>query len=272
MPDVLRRVLEDHRDRIIADYVALMQSSSEHYAATPAADIERNVVRSLELVVTLYRSPDDVEARRYIRSLCEQRVPRGFDLAEVMNAIFLLGDVLVPLIREDLEDITEARAGEDQLRVALNRIALLWADGYFELQEELLARKERAVRQLSAPVISIWKGILTLPLIGDVDDQRSRQITEDLLNRIIETQSSVVLLDITGIGSINTNVIAQLLKTVRAAELLGAQCWIVGVSPEVANSIVTLGIDLSHIVTHATLQQGLDHAFRELGLHVTDHV
>lgn len=270
MPDRLRDLIEAERETLIARYVALMQGSSEHYATLPAEMIRPNVERSLSLLVTLHREPEDEEARAYIRSLCEQRLPRGFRLTEVLNAIFLLNGVMVPLLREHLGTGPDTDEAEDQLCAALQRLALLWADGYVELQEEILLRREKAVRALSTPVIQVWHGILTLPLIGDVDDMRSRQITEDLLYKVIHTQSSVVLIDITGIGNINTNVIAQLLRTVHCAELLGTSCWIVGVSPEVANTIVTLGIDLSRVVTHATLQQGLDHAFHQLGLRVCE--
>ncbi|MBI2302630.1 MAG: STAS domain-containing protein [Armatimonadetes bacterium] len=268
MPDTLGQLIQAHHQRIVSGYVTLMQASSEHYAATPAAEIAHNVERSLELVTTLSGSPDDEEARQYIRNLCEQRVPRGFRLGEVTKAIFLLRDVLLPLIREQIPDVQREHLAEDQLHLALHRLAALWADGFYELQEEILNRKDQSLRALSTPVTKVWDGILALPIFGDVDDRRSRQITEDLLYAIIRTQSQVVLLDITGIGSINTSVIAQLMRTVRCAELLGAACWVVGISPEVANTIVTLGIDLRHIVTHATLQQGLDHAFRHLGLEV----
>lgn len=271
MPNTLRALLDEHEQQITDRYVQVMQSSSKHYSATPADELERNVHRSLHLIGTLHDEPASEEARSYIRSLCEQRVPRGFRLQEVMSAIFMLGDIVVPMIREKLDGNPAAmQQAEDELRAGLNRLALLWSEGYYDLQEELMQRKEQAMRQLSTPVTMVWDGILTLPVIGDVDDLRSRQITEDLLDRIIGTQSSYVLLDITGIGNINTGVIAQLIRTVRAAELLGTECWIVGVSPEVAQTIVNLGVDLGSMTTFGSLKEGLAEALQREGLRILD--
>ncbi len=257
-------------EAVVTDrYIQLMRASSPHYATTPAEEIAPNIHRSLQLIGGLAGKEPSPEARAYIRSLCEQRVPRGFRLSEVMAAIFLLGDVVIPMVRDAFAgDLDGEHQAIDQLRSATNHLALLWSDGYYELQEEIMERKELAMRQLSTPVTQVWDGILTLPLIGDVDDRRSRQITEDLLANIIETQSDLVLLDITGIGSINTSVIAQMLRTIRASELLGARCWVVGVSPEIAHTIVNLGVDLQSITTYANLREGLAAAFERLGLRV----
>ncbi|NUQ02119.1 MAG: RsbRD N-terminal domain-containing protein, partial [Armatimonadetes bacterium] len=172
MPHTLQDLLLRHEQDIAERYVQAMQASSKHYSMTPAEEIERNVHRSLQLLGNLHRAPASEEARAYIRNLCEQRVPQGFRLGEVMNAIFLLGDVVIPLIREESSGDREAeRQAEDDLRIGLNRLALLWSEGYYELQEELMARKELAMLQLSTPVTQMWEGILTLPLIGDVDDR-----------------------------------------------------------------------------------------------------
>ncbi len=269
MPHTLQQILDQHEAEICDQYVRLMQQSSLHYAETPRAEIEANVRRSLHLIGTLYREPASDEARDYVRSLCEQRVPRGFRLAEVLNAIFLLGDVVTPVIRRECgRDIGRSRQAADQLRAGTNAVALLWADGYYEMQEEYNERKEQAMRALSTPVSCVWDGILTLPLLGDVDDRRSRQVTEDLLHAIVATQSTHVLLDVTGLGDVNTGVIAQLIRTVRAAELLGAECWIVGIAPDVAQTIVGLGIDLGHITTYADLREGLQEALRQSGIKV----
>ena len=269
VPDTLQQILDNHQDEIRDTYVRLMQESSLHYAETPRTEIEANVNRSLPLIGVLYHEAASDEARAYIRSLCEQRVPRGFRLAEVLNAIFLLGDVVVPVIRRVyLTDIDNARKASDQLRAGINALALLWAEGYYDLQQEMMDRKELAMRQLSTPVSCVWDGILMLPLLGDVDDRRSRQVTEDLLNAIVSTQSTHVLLDVTGLGDVNTGVIAQLMRTVRAAELLGAECWIVGITPDVAQTIVGLGVDLGQITTYADLRDGLQEALRQTGVTV----
>ncbi|MCC7495271.1 MAG: STAS domain-containing protein [Fimbriimonadaceae bacterium] len=271
MAQTLLQLFSEHEDAIVADYTAAIRASSGHYSTVSTDELEGNIRRSLSLVVALSENPGDVEARDYVHGLCRLRVPQGFRLEEVMEAIFLLGESVVPIMRRVWAgDDTTRQAAADQLRRGLQRLATLWAGGYWAMQEDLMARKEAAMRRLSTPVISIWEGILTLPLIGDVDDGRSRQVTEELLSNIVATQSDFVLLDITGLGSINTAVIAQLMRTIRAAELLGAQCWIVGVSPEVAQTIVHLGVDMQPITTYATLREGLAEAMRRLGLRVVD--
>lgn len=131
-----------------------------------------------------------------------------------------------------------------------------------------LQQQQQIIQELSTPVIQIWRGILTLPIVGAIDSPRAAKITEGLLQRIVATQARVVLLDITGVPLVDTGVANRLLKTVRAASLLGARCLLVGIRPEIAQTVVHLGVDLSGIETYADLQAGLARAFEMLGLEV----
>jgi len=271
VPEALCGLLAEQEEAIVAECVERVLASSEHYASAEPGSVANTSRQLLRLLTDLHRDPECPAARAAIRALCELRVPTGFRLGEVMSALFIYNDVLLPRVRiafaPDWERVAEL---EDQLRRGVERMAILWAEGFCDLHEALLDRKELAMRQLSTPVLRVWDGILALPLVGDVDDRRSRQITEELLTAVILTQSDIVLVDITGLGDINTNVIAQLLRTVQAAGLLGAEVWIVGIAPEIAQTIVNLGVDLRHITTFATLRQGLDQAFAQLGLQVQD--
>ena len=134
--------------------------------------------------------------------------------------------------------------------------------------EEQLEEQAKAIAELSTPVIQLWEGILALPLIGKVDSARAKQIMENLLNKIIKTQSSQVVIDITGLPIVDTAVASRLMRTVDAARLLGAECILTGISPIIAQTLVTIGVDLGRITTLATLNMGLDFALKNLNMQI----
>ncbi|MDA8089938.1 MAG: PAS domain-containing protein [Nitrospiraceae bacterium] len=136
------------------------------------------------------------------------------------------------------------------------------------IAEERLKEHQKAIIELSTPVIEVWKGIIALPLIGIIDSSRARQIMENLLDVIVKTSASIAIIDITGVPIVDTEVADRLIKTIKAAMLLGTRCVMVGIKPEIAQSMVHLGVDLSGVSTFASLQSGLDYAFREMGLKV----
>ena len=134
--------------------------------------------------------------------------------------------------------------------------------------EEQLEEQAKAIAELSTPVIQLWEGILALPLIGKIDSARAKQIMENLLNKIIKTQSSQVVIDITGLPIVDTAVASRLMRTVDAARLLGAECILTGISPIIAQTLVTIGVDLGRITTLATLNMGLDFALKNLNMQI----
>jgi len=139
-----------------------------------------------------------------------------------------------------------------------------------ELEElsALLRQQQQLIRLLSTPAIQVWPGILAMPLIGEIDSARARQITEQLLQAIVHHQADVVILDVTGVPFMNQQVADYLLRTIRAAELLGSRCFLVGIRPATAKAIVQLGIDFSSIVTYPTLQEGLQQALSLVGYRI----
>jgi len=134
--------------------------------------------------------------------------------------------------------------------------------------EAQLEEQAKAIAELSTPVIQLWEGILALPLIGKVDSARAKQIMENLLNKIIKTQASQVVIDITGLPIVDTAVASRLMRTVDAARLLGAECILTGISPIIAQTLVTIGVDLGRITTLATLNMGLESALKNLNMHI----
>jgi rsbT co-antagonist protein RsbR len=134
--------------------------------------------------------------------------------------------------------------------------------------EERLKAQQRSILELSTPVVRIWDEIIALPLIGIIDSSRAKQIMENLLQAIVETQASIAIIDITGVPMVDTEVADRLIRTIKAAGLLGTKCLMVGIKPDIAQSMVHLGIDLQDIETYSSLQGGLAAAFEQIGLEV----
>jgi rsbT co-antagonist protein RsbR len=135
-------------------------------------------------------------------------------------------------------------------------------------QQSQLEQQQRTIAELQTPVIQVWKGILAMPIVGSLDTARAQEMNEALLDRIVQTDSDIVILDITGVPVVDTSVSKHLLETVSAARLLGAEVLIVGLSTRTALTLVQLGLDLSHVTTRTTLARGLELAFDRLGLEV----
>ncbi len=135
-------------------------------------------------------------------------------------------------------------------------------------QAELIAQQRLTISELETPVIQVWEGILALPIVGSLDTARTQEMNEALLQRIVETGSEIVILDITGVPVVDTAVARHLLETVAAARLLGAEVLIVGLSPRIALTLVHLGLDLAGVTTRTTMAKGLQLAFARLGLEV----
>ena len=138
-----------------------------------------------------------------------------------------------------------------------------------EVSTKLLKQQQETIRSLSTPVIELWDNILALPLIGTIDSLRAKQLTENLLTQIVKSQAAIVIIDITGVAIVDTQVANRLLKAVEMSKLLGTECFLVGVRPEVAQVLVQLGVDLSRIRSYINLRAGLKAAFDELRLKVT---
>src|SRR5205807_1580179 len=150
----------------------------------------------------------------------------------------------------------------------IDRLGLYATDTYQRAREEIIARQQQELLELSTPVVKLWEGILALPLIGSLDSARTQVVMESLLQQILATGSEIAIIDITGVPTVDTLVAQHLLKTVAAARLMGADCIISGVRPQIAQTIVHLGVDLNAVTTKATLADALNTAMRRRGLMV----
>ena len=208
-------------------------------------------------------------AQAYAIRMAERGVLRGMATEQIIGGLLTLRDVYGrSLFAQYQRDMTRLSAALDIYEPVANKILSIVALAFVEEREKVVRQQQQAIQELSTPVIQVWQGILTLPIVGAIDSPRAAQITENLLERIVQTQARVVILDITGVPLVDTGVANRLLKTVRAASLLGARCLLVGIRPEIAQTVVHLGVDLSGIETCADLQSGLERAFAMLGLQV----
>ena len=205
----------------------------------------------------------------YARNLSERIIPRGVETHEVLGIVLLLRDVLArSLFKKYQLDFDLLNRVLDAYEPAANRIANTVAVGFVQERERIIRQQQEAIRELSTPVLRVRERLLILPIIGLIDPQRARQLTEQLLRGIRENRGKVAVMDITGVPVIDSAIANRLVQTVEAARLLGATVIVTGLSPEIAQTLVTIGVDLSKMNTVGDLQGGIELAERVLGYKV----
>jgi rsbT co-antagonist protein RsbR len=205
----------------------------------------------------------------YARNLSERIIPRGVETDEVIGIVLLLRDVLArSLFAKYQTDFALLNRILDAYEPAANRIANTVAVGFVQERERVIREQQEAIRVLSTPVLQVRERLLILPIIGVIDPQRARQLTEQLLQGIRTNRAKVVVIDITGVPVMDATVANHLVQTVEAARLLGATVIITGLSPEIAQTLVTIGVDLGKMNTVGDLQGGIEEAERALGYRV----
>jgi rsbT co-antagonist protein RsbR len=211
-----------------------------------------------------------VEAlQHYARDLSERIIPRGVETHEVVGIVLLLRDVLARSLFEKYHsDFPLLNRILDAYEPAANRIANTVAVSFVEERERVIRQQQDALRELSTPVLQVRERLLILPIIGILDTQRAQQLTEQLLRGIRTHRAKVVVVDITGVPDIDETVANHLVQTVDASRLMGASVIVTGLSAEIAQTLVTIGVDLSKLVTVGDLQGGIEEAERVLGFKV----
>ncbi|EMG37994.1 anti-anti-sigma regulatory factor (antagonist of anti-sigma factor) [Desulfocurvibacter africanus PCS] len=216
----------------------------------------------------------DVSAPEYknvvqmLGDISRSRTRQGFSPSETAMYVFSLKDTLLHFLQDAFsdkpEELNKEVLGFSKL---LDSLGLLTFEAYTHSREDVIQRQQQEILELSTPVIRIWKGVLSVPLIGTLDSARTQTIMENLLQQIVATESSVAILDISGVPAVDTLVAQHLLKTTSAARLMGAECIISGIRPEIAQTMVNLGVDIN-VKTKATLGEALKEAFSRIGLRV----
>jgi rsbT co-antagonist protein RsbR len=272
----LSRVLESRYDEILAAWVA-QQISITRRGAISEADVRGQCAELLNAMRKAMAGSDrgDLQApgwgavRDIIQRVSFTRAQQGFSPSETATFVLALKRPLFDALRAGSGQETETLADNTwAVTELLDKLALLSMEAYMRTREELIARQQQDMLELSTPVIKLWDGVLALPMIGTLDSSRTQVVMESLLQRIVETGADVAILDITGVPTVDTLTAQHLIKTVTAARLMGAECIISGIRPQIAQTIVHLGVDLGDIVTKATLADAFKLALARNGMGV----
>jgi rsbT co-antagonist protein RsbR len=274
LPEIIKRREQDLLERWIK---VQLNAASPHRGLISESQLREQAREFLGLVTEAagkgYLTSVDAPAWQGVRDmlgdLSRSRAAQGFSPSETATFVFSLKQPLFEVLRQEYDG--QAATLTDALwtaSAALDRLGLYTTEVYQKGREEVIFRQQQETLELSTPVVKLWDGVLALPMIGTLDSARTQVVMESLLQRIVETGAEVAIIDITGVPTVDTLVAQYLLKTITAARLMGAECIISGIRPQIAATIVHLGVDLSAVITKATLADAFQVALSRLGLTV----
>lgn len=209
------------------------------------------------------------QVREILAGISISRARQGYSPRETGLYVFTLKDSLVSVLQQELKDPSELYAQTVKINKLVDNLGIATFETFIKGREEVILRQTDEIAEISTPVIQVWDGILALPIIGTLDSSRTQIVMENLLQQIVETGSVIAILDISGVPAVDSLVAQHLIKTVSATRLMGAECIISGIRPEIAQTVVHLGIDLSNVITKGTLASALKTAYSMLQLEVT---
>jgi rsbT co-antagonist protein RsbR len=277
-PNRLAEVVARHQQSILDDWVhEQLTALSARQDLISELDLRRQSAEFLALFTPAcgdgsltditapeWRSPVD-----FLGGVSRSRAIQGFSPSETATFIFSLKQPILARLRQELGADAEALADEWwATTVLLDKLGLYTTEVFAKSREDVIRRQQAEMLELSTPVVEVWDGVLAVPLIGILDSARTQVAMETLLQSIVDSGSTIAIVDITGVPTVDTQVAQHLLKTVAAARLMGAQCIICGIRPQIAQAMVHLGVEFADVVTKATMADALAHAFRVLGVTV----
>ena len=277
----LSAALQSRRQEILAQWNdQLTRTSGLAKGRISAADLNTQAKDFLETLVSTAQTEDTSDitgpgwqpVRTLLEDLSRQRVLAGFSSDETATFIFSLKRPVFEALKHECGKDAE-RLSEEMWKATelLDKLGLHTVRTFQSSREEVIGRQQTELLELSTPVVKLWDGILALPMIGTLDSARTQIVMESLLQKIVETESQIAIIDITGVPTVDTLVAQHLLKTVTAIRLMGADCIISGVRPQIAQTIVHLGVDLQGVTTKANLADALALALKRNGVTFTEH-
>jgi rsbT co-antagonist protein RsbR len=269
-------LIQKHEGEILQDWVqAQMTAVTARPDLMQKAELEDQSRGMLQALKHALASGDtgDIKgsawqgARDILASISQSRARQGFSPSETATFVFSVKEPIFARLQRDLAKDPAALASETWLiNVLIDKLAIHTIELFQKGREEVISRQQRTMLELSTPVVELWEGILALPLIGTLDSERTQLVMESLLTRIVETGAAIAIIDITGVPTVDTLVAQHLLKTVAAARLMGADCLISGIRPQIAQTIVHLGVELGDVTSKATLAGAFAVALKRTGL------
>ena len=267
-------ILKDDMPGVLADWMAEIRALAPD-ARISATELESQARELLTLIATAaehgtdFNGPAWQPVRQLLESVSRSRAMQGFSSSETATFVFSLKKPIFTRLRRLTKD-PQALAEETwAVTEVVDRLGLHTVKTFQKAREEVIVRQQNELLELSTPVVKLWEGVIALPMIGTLDSARTQIVMESLLQRIVEVGADIAIIDITGVPTVDTLVAQHLMKTVTAIRLMGADCIISGIRPQIAQTIVHLGIELQGIITKATLADALALAMQRSGLIVT---
>ncbi len=275
IPQLIQRYDSELLSRWMEIQLAALSSRSSDLDKNELRDHSTRFIAALKGALTSGQITDITGApyagvREILEDVSRTRALRGFTPSETATFVLSMKEPLFALLRTETGKDAEKLANEVwNATLLLDKLALYTTEIYQKSREEVIKRQQEELLELSTPVVELWDGVLALPLIGTLDSARTQVVMESLLEQIVSSGAEIAIIDITGVPTVDTLVAQHLLKTVAAARLMGADCIISGIRPQIAQTIVHLGVELD-VVSKATMADALAVALRRIGKAVTD--
>lgn len=269
----LSEIIARNEDQIRKDWLAGMTKSVQRADLMSKAEVEEQSRALLGAITQGAKSDESAElkgpawesAKDLLQQMSASRARQGFTPSETATFVLSLKQPLFTTIQREASDKDEGFQLLWTATQLIDRLALLTAEAYIQTRDELVSRQQQELMELSTPVVKLWQGILALPIIGTLDSARTQVVMENLLQSVVATNSKYAIIDITGVPTVDTLVAQHLLKTITAARLMGAECIISGIRPQIAQTIVHLGINLQDVITKANLSDAFALALQRSG-------
>jgi rsbT co-antagonist protein RsbR len=269
----LASIIRKHEADILAEWTRLQAASSTRRDAMQEAE-QRTVSREfLTAAVEALGAEGNLDVRgagwskvrEVLGDLSSARARQGYSPSETATFVFSLKQPLFARLRSEITDPAKLADEFWAVTTLIDSLGLYTTEAYQKSREEVIQRQQRELLELSTPVVELWEGVLALPLIGTLDSSRTQVVMESLLEKIVSSGSELAIIDITGVPTVDTLVAQHLMKTVAAARLMGADCIISGIRPQIAQTIVHLGVDLSQVTTKSSLADAFIVALKRTG-------
>ncbi|HEY9851740.1 MAG TPA: STAS domain-containing protein [Leptolyngbyaceae cyanobacterium] len=273
----LPEILKTYEAELLADWVREQTKTSIRRDAIAETELREECREFLDLFtealqkgnLTNIQTSEWRGTRDFLASISRSRSQKSFSPSETASFVFSLKQPLFQLLSEKITEDTQTFLEEIwSASNILDKLGLWTTELYQKNREEIIIRQQEELLELSTPVVKLWDGILALPIIGTLDSARTQIVMESLLQKIVDTGSEVAIIDITGVPTVDTLTAQHLLKTVTAARLMGADCIISGIRPQIAQTIVYLGVDLADVTTKATLADAFVLALQRTGISI----
>ena len=275
LPDVIRQdkpaILDDWRRELEQTASALRGRVTKEELGARGAEMLDHLAQAVSTGADGTAQADFAVLDRFFDEFARDRVLQGFNAEETATFVLSLKRPVFARLRDRAEPAALADALWDATQL-VDKLALRCVGAFQRMREAVIERQQAELLELSTPVVKLWDGVLALPIIGTLDSARTQTMMETLLTRIADTGSAIAIIDITGVPTVDTLVAQHLIKTVTAIRLMGAECIISGVRPQIAQTIVHLGVDLGNVTTKANLADALALALTRTGLSVAKTV